>query len=177
MRIIQTLNSAKSIDQVLFSSIPDGFIHRRNKSTEVRFNPKIKEFFNENNLTFAFGYDEDSNEVFFIGGNNYNGKMKKTAHQKAKNLTDLLDMAYHNQEGTPKTNRYTLTFVERNDNGYVWKITPAEEVEENTREIDEATKQRLLAQLEKGRATRNANKDEEYTNVSSNVNVYTPSQI
>jgi hypothetical protein len=188
MKIIEERNSKRTLDQLLNDEVSNGFIHRKNKANKVRFNPNFKKFVGERGIATAIGEDELEGKLLIVVGEfKWKAGKVKSAHQTANTLTNLMDVTFHTgEESTPLTNRYSLTYVKTNEYGDVFIVEPSKEVEENTREITEEQRQRLTAQLEQGRITRDKNKVEkestseiEFTsNIPDEVNIEdTPVEI
>ena len=164
MQVFEVRNTSKSVEELLnpTEGIQNGFIHRKNKSDKVRFNPKFKEFVGEQGI--AFGLNDDSELVLMVHDNYaWKAGLVKSANQKAETLTAFIDHQFHtateDAPAMPVTNRYSLIYDKEDEKyGHIFLIVPGEEVAENVREITEEQRARLTTQLAKGRITRDQNK-------------------
>jgi hypothetical protein len=146
MKLIGVRNSNKTIEQLLNDEVSNGFIHRKFVGDRVRFNPKFKEHVGDKGLDY--GIDDDGSPILVVG--NFDWKLPKAANIKAKTFTEFLDLNFE------KSNRYGIEFVRKDsEEGFdVFRLSRQEPVEENVREIDAETRERLDKQLAKGRETR-----------------------
>lgn len=148
---INVLNSSRTLEQVLNSSVKNGFIHRKNMGEHIRFNPSFKEFVEDRRLHFFIEGEEQQFLYVSVGDSPKHGvRIPKAANMKASMITQALDMLY-----SERTNRYSLIFDRVEDGADVFVVEPAEPVEEVSRPISEERRQQLVEQLAKAREARN----------------------
>lgn len=133
MKRVQVINSKKSIVQLLNENVPSGYIHRKNKGTQIRFNPSVKNFMMENGFNFGLACNDEQTKVYLLVGKDEVAPVRKNSNQTASSFTALLDLVYHT-EGVenyhPDTNRYDIIFNRMDGATYIYDVIPVEEVDE-----------------------------------------------
>lgn len=137
----------------------NSFIHRKNKGNRVRFNPQLKNNFKG----FYVGYTVRDNKLYMVIQReqiNPTGSWKIPArYSTVPTFCQVIDNFFKT-----KSNRYKLVFDrELGNESYLFTIELAEEVNERTADLSEEDLDRLNKQLEKGRITRDKNREERET--------------
>lgn len=132
------------------------FIHRKSKGDRVRFNPQLKNNFRG----FYVGYTVRDNKLYMVIQReqiNPTGSWKVPArYSTVPTFCQVIDNFFET-----KSNRYKLVFDrELGNESYLFTIELAEEVNERTADLSEEDLDRLNKQLERGRANREANRNQ-----------------